>query len=468
MEFILIFISLFVLGFASLNIFKNSAGFLESLSLSFLLGIFWTTLLMFTFEILSLKISYSSLLISQVLIFIFLILVRFNAIKENCKKLFRRIRLKQIIEKVRTTSLLQILLTLVLLFLVVFNVARANYWPPTAYDNITGYDLMAKVLANEGTFNNSLFDENGTPIDGSAKRLVYPPQTACSFALAYMTGLSTSKIIPSLFTIFFILIYYLALVRFIPKTITVFLTILMFIIPDFYYFSMMASSNIIFAIYLSLGIIYLFTWYNHKETWMLIISSIFFAAATWTRSEAIVVIAAVFLVMIFFFDFKKNYLKIISFIAPALILFLGWNLFVGANYNVDQNVFHDSIFINFDKIKNLIQLVYMLFTYTPSLGIAFYLLAITILLSIPSLAKNKTFRVLTYLLFVPILAYTFIYYQMDNSEMDDLVKMITASYKRGILAFIPIIFFYIGNSPYINKLSAQLEEKLTPTKIITE
>ena len=465
MDFFLLFILFLGLGVVTLSSKKNSAGVIESICLSFLLGVFFITIVMFVLEIVGIKITYISTLISNILLISVPFIFRSKIIIGNLKRLVDGIKFHRLISIVKSTNLLHKLLTLVLFFLVIFNFARTTYWPPSAYDNITGYDLMAKVLAAEGTFNNSLFDANGVPIDGSAKRLVYPPLVAGSFGLAYLSGKETSKIVTALFTLFFVLLFYVVLIRIIPKTLSMFLTILMFITPTFFSFSMLSSTNVIFAIYISLGIIYLFYWFSIKENWMLVIASLFFGAASWTRSEAIVVVGAIFLVMLFAFNFRKNYSKIFAFIIPSILLFLCWNIFVETNYSVEQNVFHKTLFIDFEKLLELTKLVFHILTATRMFGIVFYLLPLTLIISIPYFKRENRFRVLTYLLFISFFAYTFIYYQMDNKEMSNLAIMISASYKRGILAFVPVIFFYFGSSPLIQKFGQKLEEKLSPSNI---
>lgn len=463
MIFIVLFVIIILSGLVAFSSMKNSAGVWETLSISFLIGIFFTTLAIFFLDIINLKIGLLSIIFFLLLISAFLLVLRIQTIKNNFKRLFEKLKTTEITKEFRSNGLLYNTLVVVLFLILVFSFSRTIYWPTTAYDNVTGYDLMAKVLAEEGTLTNSLFDENGTPIEGSAKRLVYPPMSPGSFSIAYISGFNTSKIIPAFYNIFFVILFYFLVRRFIPKTTSIFLTILMYITPDFISFSFLSSSNIIFAIFISSAIIYLFSWYKFQETWMLVLSSLFLASATWTRSEAIIIVAAIFIVMIIGFDTKQNYKKLLLFILPSIVLFITWNIFVEFNYNVDQNVFHKTIFISFEKLKELVALVTFLLTRTRTFGIAFYLLAIIFIVSIPYLKKDKSFRTLTYLLLIPILAYTFIYYQMDNSEMDNLYKMITASYKRGMLAFIPAVFFYIVYSPIVTKLSCKLEEKLSPS-----
>jgi len=113
-------------------------------------------------------------------------------------------------------------------------------------------------MAAEGRIDNSLFDGDGRPLAGLSNRVKYPPLVSGSFAIAYLYGLQTSKIITSLYFLFFTALFYQMIRRLIDPMVAIIITFFTMITPEFFAFTSLSTTNIPTAIYLTFAFIYLY------------------------------------------------------------------------------------------------------------------------------------------------------------------------------------------------------------------
>ncbi|MCK4798233.1 MAG: glycosyltransferase family 39 protein, partial [Spirochaetes bacterium] len=247
--------------------------------------------------------------------------------------------------EIKRINLVWLFFFLIISFLLFGSIAKSLYWPTAAYDNVAGYDLMAKVMANEGEIKNSLFEINDAPILGSAKRIIYPPLVAGSFAIAYLNDLSTSKLMSSLFFLTFVIVFYALLKKYTGPTSSILFTFFLVITPEMFAFTSLSTTNIPTAVYASLAIIYLFVWLDKNEKQYLIISAILMALASWCRSDSIIFSFAGLTIIFFKIIKSKNWsnLVVFSLISFSLIyLFFGTIPFI---INSSGNVYCVFIFL---------------------------------------------------------------------------------------------------------------------------
>jgi len=447
-----------ILGFSIVNAISKKFSILEKIGLSFLLGIGFETFFMFILDVLTIKFNLFILIAISISLIILLNIKNINKFGLQIQKL-KAIKTKAKKINYKSINFIWLFFFLIICILLYGSAAKSLYWPTFAYDNVAGYDLMGKVMASEGSINNSLFEIDNAPILGSARRCIYPPLVSGSFAFAYLCNLSTSKLISSLFFIFFILSFYASLRIVTNRINSIIATFLMIITPEMFAFSSLSTTNIPTAIYGSLAIIYLYLWLNKREKRYLIISSILMAFNVWTRSDAVVFNITGFAVLFMDAIIKKQWKALFIYSIISFPLFFAWNLFIKYNIIIDQNVFIDKLFWDADKCSKILVWVKNLITNTSLYGIAFYALFIIIIINIKYLIKDKS-SLLLILFFVSWILYTLVFYQMDNSKMDPLNNMMRASYRRGLFVFIPIIWFYIPSSKVINSLFEKYENFL--------
>jgi len=463
----LIIISLLItilLGFSIMNLISSDIRFAEKFGFSFLIGMGVITFLMFIFDIIGIKISLLSINLANVIIICVIHFRKIGNFKEILSKLpslpTKGNFIKKFGNKIKTINLVYTLFLILILICLGGSVAKSLFWPSFAYDNITGYELLGKVIAAEGKINNSLFEVDSKPIMGSSKRTVYPPLVAGSFAYAYLNDLKTSKLISSLFLIFFTIGFYSLIRRSNNRTNSIFFTFLTIICPEMFAFTSLSSTNIPFAIYTSLGMIYLFYWLAKGERKDLILSAVMIFLSSWTRSEGIVFAFTAFLILTWQLIKRKNLKEFIIFNIFTFSSFIIWNLYVRMNFTVDQNVFFTHLFWDYDKIVKILAWINTLVFNTGLYGITFYAILIFIVLDIKNIIKlDNSFKLLVILL-VSFGLYTFLFYQMDNSRQDPLHKMMKSSYRRGLFAFIPFIYFYLSNTKLLNSIFVKFENLL--------
>lgn len=443
----------FLLGISIINFISKNFTILEKIGLSFLVGIGIETVFMFILDIIQIDFNSNLLIIITIFFIIIINIINRPDIIHTAKKL------KKQNLNVKKLNLIWIIVFLLICFFLYASATKSLYWPTFAYDNVAGYDLMGKVIASEGRIDNSLFEINNSPISGSAKRCIYPPLVSGSFAFAYLFGLKTSKIISSLFFIFFVISYYVALRLLVNKTNAIIFTFFVVVTPEMYAFSSLSTTNLPSAFFASLSIIYIFLWINKRKTKYLIIGSLLMGLNIWTRTDAIVFNISGFLLILFYSLKEKRWKSLLLYSIISFIPFFAWNIFVKLSFNAAQNVFIKKLFWNPNKFSAIIQWINKLVFNTNLYGIAFYALIISIIINIKYLFKEKN-SIILILFFLSLGIYTFLFYQMDNNIMSPLNSMMKNSYRRGLFCFIPIIWFYVSTNSTVKLLFNKYERFL--------
>ena len=337
---------------------------------------------------------------------------------------------------------------MVLCYIVYGISAKALFWPPAAYDTLTGYDYMAKVAATEGKFDNSIFDQiNPT----HSIRHSYPPFAAGSYAVAYMLGFQSSKISMLLIFVSLIIYFWSFLRKYTSETAAIFFTLLMFSVPEFLGMSALSLTNVPQTLFASAGLLAIYEYHREQRINHFILGIVLLSLNSWTRGDGIVFILGGGLMLLYHFILNKGlkwkYL-VVYFIFSVLPFFI-WQFFLKMkipNAYGNSDVFVKYPFWDGEKIGELIGLVWDIVTNTQYYGLVFLLFAILFLLNIKFLKNDNLILLIG--VFSTFLIYLFMYYQMDNGSDKfgySLASMINASFKRGLFPFIPVIVFYMGS-----------------------
>jgi len=437
-------ILVFLLGLSIINFISNKFSIIEKIGLSFLIGIGIETIFMVVLDIFKIRFTGTLLL----LISAFFILILNIKVIKNSEDIISKIK-KISIGKInyKKINLIWLFFFILICILIYASVSKSLYWPTNAYDNVAGYDLMGKVMAAEGKINNSLFEINNSPILGSSKRIIYPPLVSGGFAFAYLFGLETSKLMTSLFFVFFVFSFYSLLLKYSNKTNAIIMTFFTIITPEFFAFTSLSTTNIPFACYSSLGFISFYIWFDKKDIKYLFLSSILIALSSWVRSEGIVFVFIFSLILLYNLIKNKKWKYFLIFSIIGYSLFIVWNLYLKLNFVVEQSVFFPYPFWDYNKIHSIFIWMKNLYFSTNYYGIAFYVFFIFIILNFKNVIKEKDWKYL-FMFFLVLIFYTFLFYQMDNSKMDSLNSMMRNSYRRGLFAFIPLLWFYISTNKF--------------------
>lgn len=445
-------LSIYLLGFSIINRLGNGGSTLEKIGLYFLIGGSTQTVFMFIFDLIHIRFNAWWLLLFSLIVIIILNLKYILHLKEIKMPI---IPLTNKIKEFRFKDLYSFnwawlgLLALGI-YLLIASFSKSLFWPVTAYDSVAGYDMMGKVIAHEGRILVSLFKWN---LQGP--RGIYPPLAEGSFAYAYLFGLTSSKLMISMYYISFIFVFYALLRKYTNRLSAALFSLILIATPEMYAFSSLSNTNVMGAAFAGLGIIYLFIWTDRKNKYELYIASILMAMNVWLRSDGIVFNISGFLIVLYQAFKDKNWKSLLTYSVIAFIPFIVWTVYLKFAIGVIQDRFVNHLFWDSDRLKKLLDWIGKLLTNTSYYGWTFFIFFASVLLNIKNIHKDKT--KLLFLIVVSFLAYAAVYYQLDDLKQDPLDSMMKNSFRRGLFYFIPMIVFYTSTNKTMVKIFDWIE-----------
>lgn len=434
---------LFIIGFLIVNSISTSFSVYEKVGFSFPIGLGISSFLMFLFTILKIKITLLSLFLGILIIAGFLgFLIYYQ----------KKIKLLSFHSDDKPLITLSWILCFGLLSYFLYAIGmKCFYFLPAEYDSLTGYDLLAKTMAAEGTFKTSIFDYPYLNAYGIA-RFIYPPYVANSFATAYISGLENSKIVIFLLFLSFILVFYGLIRKKINDTWALFFTTLMAITPEMFSHAALALTNLPNGILTSISVICILFYFSEREKKYLFISLIFMILSNWSRSDSIVYVMA--MVILFILDFKKNkeWKLPLIYILISFLPFIIWSIYLKTTIsNADSSQFFvKHIFWDYDKFTLVFgKALILILGNGLYFGITFYIAVVIIALNTVDIITKQI--PLAIFILTAWFGYTLLYYQMDYSFAGNIDAYINASYKRGMFNFVPLCWFFVATSPFSEK-----------------
>ncbi|WP_455498099.1 hypothetical protein [Coprobacter sp.] len=449
-----IFLS-FLTGFVTVNLISVKFTLIEKLGLSFPVGIALQTLLMLLLDAINIPLTNVSVLIAGAIFILAL----------SIPLIFRR---KEFVQDIKQPLVLDFsgfnlvwLLFVILIIIVEYmNFSRCIYFPTYDRDSLSGFDTIGYIISQEHTLKGlSIFQGDYMPsIHSPGSYITYTPMVQLSYAYVYLLGAPTSKLIPGLMYLFFLVAFYAAANRVINRTGAAIVTFFMLITPDMLGFSSLSGTNVIHAVTASLGIIYLAIWFRYREKKDLYLGSLLLALNVWTRTEGIVFIGAA--VCIVGYDSirrrqYRNLIPVLLSVTPALL----WSLFMKLN-----GLYAESIAIIrpfWDKEKMNVIYTYMKDHYTNGYyyGWTFSAAFFSFLINIRNVIKAKDNLRLLLMILLASLFYIIILYQIDY-KWDTIENVLAYSAKRFLFCFVPCVWFFTMTNKIVitglNKLERYL------------
>jgi hypothetical protein len=445
-------LSIYLLGYSIINRLGNSSSKVEKIGLSFLIGCGTQTVFMFILDIFHIRFNAWVLLL---LSFIMIVILNLHLIKRYkeisnplpiIKNKFRKFKFNGFC----TINWAWIGLLLIITYLMIASLLKSLYWPVTAYDSVAGYDLMGRVIANEGKIFVSLFKWN---LQGA--RGIYPPLAEGSFAYAYMFGLISSKLMISLNYISFVIIFYTLLRKYTNRISAALFSLILIATPEMYAFSSLSNTNVMGAAYAGLAIIYIFLWTDQKNKFDFYIASILMAMNVWLRNDGIIFSISGFLILLWSAFKLKNWKYLLIYSAIAFSPFIIWTIYLKVVIGIVQDRFVSHLFWDGERFKKLMNWIKLLITNTSYYGWTFYIFFLSLILNIKNIFKDKI--VLLELIIISFLGFAAIYYQLDDLKQDPLDSMMRNSFRRGLFYFIPMILYYASTNKTMVKVFDWIE-----------
>lgn len=357
-------------------------------------------------------------------------------------------------------TVLWVILIVILVITEYLNFSKCVFFPTFDRDSVTSFDFLAKVFAHEGSISkNMLFKgTSGFDFSGAASTISYTPLAQCSYAYTYMLGAESSKLINALHYLSFIILFYGFSRRYMTATLSALVTLFCFITPEMISFSSMSIVNTINSYYACAGILFLLHWFLNKNRSWLVLSAIMLSFNIFTRNEGIVFVAAAACVMLFDAIRNRSYKDFLLHFGISISLFVFYMIFLKINKLESESIVQLKLFFDKEKISIIWQHTWALFKAYQYYGIAFITFFLALLSNIPSMLKGKHLYLLV-MIIIAWLAYMVVIYQI-NYVWDKIENVLMYSVKRFLFNFVPLMWFYIGTSPWLASLAKKLDDSI--------
>lgn len=441
---------IFLLGLSIINLVAYKIKVLAKIGFALPMGMGFNSFIMFALSLFHIPVNNINLILGIEATFILLFTAGFFFVNKQIiasKALLPTFNIK----KEFNINLAWIFLSGYVIYLVYIIAAKALFWPPFIFDSIDGYDFLARIIAKEGTINNSIFNPDYLL---ASVRSYYPPLVPLNFAYTYLLGFDSSQIVVALFFISLIISFYAMVTRHTTPLAGALFSLFLVITPEFAAFSSLSSSNPPCTFYSAIGMLCLYTYYRFNEKPYFYIGTLFIMLAIWTRSEAIMfmVAGAIFLLKKPF-D-KKQLLPLFLFGFCCMAAFLTWQIYMSSVLHVSSGLpVIKKLFWDPEKISRIWSQVKFVTFNTQFYGIITYLFVLLALANIVFIFKKmENGRFLVAILTAWII-YMIIFYQIDTDYTDtSMGGWIHSGYKRGLFYYLPLILFYCANNFISDKL----------------
>ncbi len=233
---------------------RGSLSRVELVGLSFPVGMLLAVGLMMLQDLLRQRLSLVWVVVGLLLVLVAGLLLLYKS-KRLTVSLPSRATLKGWLGRINIVWLIFFVLVVVI---EVMNFRKCMFFPTFDRDSLAGFDSLGYLIAQEHTmYGLSVFSPEDNPlIHNAGSYITYAPLVQLSYSIVYMLGAETSKLITGLFFLFFLISFYGVLRDVVGSTGAIIATFFVLITPEMIAFSSLSATNVIHAIYASLGVIY--------------------------------------------------------------------------------------------------------------------------------------------------------------------------------------------------------------------
>ena len=314
---ILIFILITFFGYLLTNLIIKDIRFLERLALSYLLGIGLTTVLVFLYSWVGVKITLLSVISLVITLIVPLGIVhKLLGIKLNLRGLniFKTFGRFKWYEKI---------LCLIIFILLLLSVILSSYYPVAAWDALALYDFVAKVISHTG-----FFVQIANQFYYFAE---YPLLVSLTHTIVYLSKGTNPQFIYSLYYISFAILCFSFIRRYLNRFLALFFTLIIISDPTLFAHSAIAYTNLPYTVYFVAGIFYLFYGLTNDRYDYLFISSLLIGLSTWVRSAEPFWFAGILFVVAYSI-FKKKIYPVLIYLPAFLIIQQPWKIIQASLY----------------------------------------------------------------------------------------------------------------------------------------
>lgn len=447
------FCILLLLGVLVIRTVSHHFSFTEQIGLAFPVGLGIQTLLMALINLCRLRLTAWSVLAAALLLLSVLLWQRRPA---------SRLRPTGPLPGLRLTgyNAVWLLFMCLIAYFEYMNFTKCLYFPTFDRDSLTGFDTIGYTVAREHTFRGlSLFRADYMPhIHDAGSYITYAPLTQLAYAFVYLLGAETSKLVPACMYLFFLVAFYGVMRRVVCRTCAAVGTFFLMITPELMAFSSLSATNVIHAVFASLGILYLSLWFRERQRRDLLMGSLLLGINVWTRTDGVVFLLAA-LLAVGIDALRRHCWRPLLPLLCAFLPLVFWALFCHVAGFYSESIVLTHLFWDPEKIRTILRGFHALCLDTHLFGISFLFFAFTLPFNSWFTLRHRDNAALLFLIVVSLLTYMVMLYQIDYT-WDSIYNVLTHSAKRFLFCFLPLVWFYALSGRGIARLFLRLEERL--------
>ncbi|OAV71300.1 hypothetical protein Barb4_00753 [Bacteroidales bacterium Barb4] len=445
-----------LLGFSVLNVISYRFSLLEKVGLSFLLGIAFQTLLMLLLDAVGLELTTANILAASAVAILLL----------NVKTFLHR---KDVIGGLKgqhfampDLNFVWLVFIVLIAYLEYMNWAKCIVIPTFDRDSLAGFDTIGWIISQEHTLKGlTIFREDYMQgVHGAGSYITYMPMIQLSYAYVYGLGAETSKLIPALVYLSFLVSFYAAVCRFTGHTGAAAATFFTLVTPEMVAFSSLSATNVIHASFASLGVIYTVLWLKNGDRAFFILAAVLTACNLWVRNEGIVFVGASILMILVYKLKGRDFKEVAIYACVSLSPIVLWTVFMKLN-----NIYADSIIItkpfwDAEKLTVIWDYFKSHFSNRQYYGLSFIFFLIAVAANLLSIIRKKDMVHLLGITVLAMLFYMILLYQIDY-KWDTIQNVLAYSAKRFLFCFIPLLWLYGVSNRWGVLLFEKLDRVLT-------
>lgn len=245
-------ILLFFVGYLTVFNISTLTTRLERIGLAFPVGVGVITLIMAIMDLCRIPLTGNALITADLIVAAALVAglaLRKNKVMEALKRPI----------DINSFNFVWLLLLVFAAWVEYANFQKCVFFPTYDRDSLAAFDTLGFVAAKEHTYGGmSIFTGDYMPgIHAPGSPIAYFPLVQLAYAYVYALGAETSKAIPALIYLSFLVAFYAVLARTTSRTAAMAATLFVVLTPEMTSFSSLSGTNVMNAVYASLGIIYI-------------------------------------------------------------------------------------------------------------------------------------------------------------------------------------------------------------------
>lgn len=443
---------LFFVGYLTVFNISTLTTRLERIGLAFPVGVGVMTVVMALIDLCRIPLTANALLTADVVVILALVVGLLPRKNKVVEALRRPIDLNSF-------NFIWLLLLAFAVWVEYANFQKCMFFPTYDRDSLAAFDTLGFVAAKEHTYGGmSIFSGDYMPgIHGPGSPIAYLPLVQFAYAYVYALGAESSKIIPGLIYLSFLVAFYAVLARVTSRTAAMAATLFVVLTPEMTSFSSLSGTNVMNAVYASLGIIYILCWMQGKEKPWLAIGSLLLALNVWCRAEGVVFILVAG-VLVLYKAIRKRAWKPLVPIVLAFLPVVIWQIYSRSFDMTVQSFVITHPYFDGVKAGKVFNGAWALLANTQYYGWTFIALLLAIILDAWFMIKHHSCDIAKlFAIAAGIFLYFLVLYQVDY-RWDSIDNVLNWSAKRFMFCFVPMTWYFVATCEPINKAMTKIDD----------